>query len=346
MKISICIPQYNRIDLLLKSLKKIEEQTYPDIEVVISDDCSTDNTQEEILKLKASYKYPISYFRFGKNQGYDRNYRKSIELASGEYCFVIGNDDTLNGNDSIEWLANFLQANKLPDIGYCNYIEDGNNDVVIRRALETGVQGQGIECAIKHANSFSFVGGLIYRKSIFEKHNSAAHDGSIYAQMYISLLMIAKGCTLFTIDKPMVLKDMLYEDGSFRWCAYKNGLPKSWKEFKVIKSGLKSVMEVLIAACKDAGTAHDTVIYRIMRRMYAFTYPYWIEQYKHYGSYAAGAGLIAEMNPLDNKFLKSLTLTQRLRIMLYYLASSTGGIVVPYKFFTRLQQSLHNLAKK
>src|SRR5687768_4143004 len=149
MRISICIPQYNRIDLLLRSLKNIEHQTYDDIEIVISDDCSTDNTQEEILELQKKYRYPINYFRFEKNEGYDRNYRKSIELATGQYCFIIGNDDTLYGNDSIQWLAAFLRDNNYPDIGYCNYIEDGNNDVVVRRAIKTAVQGHGIDCAIK-----------------------------------------------------------------------------------------------------------------------------------------------------------------------------------------------------
>lgn len=40
MKISICIPQYNRIAFLLKNLEYIAKQTYSNIEVVISDDCS------------------------------------------------------------------------------------------------------------------------------------------------------------------------------------------------------------------------------------------------------------------------------------------------------------------
>ena len=58
MKISICIPQYNRINYLLKSLSIIERQLYPDIEIVISDDCSTDDTRSAdnglILHLQVS----------------------------------------------------------------------------------------------------------------------------------------------------------------------------------------------------------------------------------------------------------------------------------------------------
>lgn len=346
MRISICIPQYNRIELLLTSLRIIEQQTYDDIEIVISDDCSTDNTREEIEKLQRDYKYPVRYFRFETNQGYDRNYRKSIELATGEYCFVIGNDDTLHGNDSIAWLVDFLEQNNYPDIGFCNYIEDGNNNVIVERALESKVQGSGIECAIQHANSFSFVGGLIYKKETFQKFNRGDHDGSIYAQMYISLLMIAQGSALFTIQKAMVVKDMLNKDGSFRWCAYKNGLPKNWKEFKIIQSGLKSVMDVLIAACRDAGKDHHSIIYRIMRRMYTITYPYWIEQYKHHGSLAAGCGLIVEMNPLNNKFLKELPPGRRAKIIFYYMGASAGGLLLPFKLFNQLQPKLHRMVRQ
>jgi glycosyltransferase involved in cell wall biosynthesis len=124
MKISICIPQYNRINYLLRSLDIIKEQSYADIEIVISDDCSTDDTASRIAQLQQHYKYPIVFERNEKNMGYDRNYRKCIEMASGEYAFVIGNDDSINGADSISYLVTFLTENNFPDIGYCNMIEE------------------------------------------------------------------------------------------------------------------------------------------------------------------------------------------------------------------------------
>jgi glycosyltransferase involved in cell wall biosynthesis len=52
MKISICIPQYNRIKFLISSLQTISEQDYDNIEIVISDDCSSDDTVEQIAILK------------------------------------------------------------------------------------------------------------------------------------------------------------------------------------------------------------------------------------------------------------------------------------------------------
>ena len=98
----------------------IESQTYPHIEISISDDCSTDETELEIRKLALSYKYPIIFDRNPKNLGYDRNYRKCIEMASGDYAFVIGNDDSIYGENSIEYLVDFIEKN--------NYITGLSND--------------------------------------------------------------------------------------------------------------------------------------------------------------------------------------------------------------------------
>ena len=346
MKISICIPQYNRIELLIRSLKQIELQDYENIEIVVSDDCSTDTTTEEILNLKETYRYPLVYFRFDKNQGYDRNYRKCIELGSGDYCLVIGNDDTIYENTSISTLVNFLIANNLPDIGYCNFIEEKGQDNTVQRVLESQVHGSGVEVAIKHANGFSFVGGLIYKKSAFESFNTSKHDGSIYSQMYLGLLMIAKGCTLFTIKEPLVLKDILYSDGSFRWSAYRDGLPKSWKEYRDFKSGLLSVMNVLISACMDAEVKDQSFIFKIMKRMYSVTYPYWIIQYIHYGSYAASWSLIKEMKPSKNEFFSKMSSFQQVKIRLLFLIFSIFALCMPYQLFTSLQKKLHKMVRK
>ena len=127
MKISICIQQYNRINYLLRSLSIIENQSYPDIEISISDDCSTDNTAEKIRELIRTYKYPIVFHQNEKNEGYDRTYRKCIEISTGDYALVIGNDDSINGHESIQKLVNFLNTlgnlNHLVTVDSVNFIK-------------------------------------------------------------------------------------------------------------------------------------------------------------------------------------------------------------------------------
>jgi glycosyltransferase involved in cell wall biosynthesis len=344
MKISICIPQYNRIEYLLKSLKIIESQNYADIEIVISDDCSTDDTVEKISALITSYKYPIIFSVNSVNEGFDRNYRKCIELSTGEYALVIGNDDSINGNDSIGFLVDFLTSHNLPEIGFCNCIEERLDNQLMERAHSTGVLGTGTEIALKHYSCFSFVGGLIYKKSAFDQYNTSKHDGSIYAQMYLGCLMVANGCRLFSIKEPLVIKDLLFE-GEFR-NSYRDRIAKSWKNFKVVTGGLPSVINVLVSSFIDAGKSNQSIVFRIHQRIYSVTYPFWIQDYKSNGALPEAAGLILGLNPSKLPTYYQLGYFNRVRLWALYLIFSTGSLLFPSFLFQIVKTRLYKHFKK
>ena len=96
---SIVIPTYNRASDLQFALYCIFQQSFSDYEIVISDNCSTDNTESIINKLKNK---KIRYFRNGKNIGMITNQKKAIEYAKGEYVFLHGDDDFLLYEDSLQ----------------------------------------------------------------------------------------------------------------------------------------------------------------------------------------------------------------------------------------------------
>lgn len=344
MKISICIPQYNRIEYLLKSLRIIEEQTYNDIEICISDDCSIDDTVEKIAELTKIYKYPIIFHRFSKNMGYDRNYRKCIEMATGEYALVIGNDDSIYGTESIAFLVKFLIENNLPDIGFCNLVEERTNNTIIRRATTTTVLGNDEYIAMKYYSCFSFVGGLIYKKSTFDKYNTDKYDGSVFSQMFLGVLIIASGNSLFSISEPLVLKDILL-DGKFRH-SYRDRIAKSWKDYKVVDGGLPSVINVLINAIKDAGKLKQRHIFYIFKRIYSITYPHWILDYKENNALPAAVGLFVGLNPLKNKNFSLLTFVNRGIIYCIYFFASIAAFITPVFLFKKVKQKLYEFFKK
>lgn len=344
MKISICVPQYNRINYLLKSLAMIEEQTYPDIEVVISDDCSTDDTVEKITELIPKYKYPLILDRNPVNYGYDRNYRKCIEMGSGDYAFVIGNDDSIYGKTSIADLVDFLKANDLPDVGFTNMIEERTDYTIIQRAQDTKVLGSGPDVALKHYSCFSFVGGLIYKKSTFNQYNTSKHDGSIFSQMYLGVLMVSSGACLFSVKEPMVLKDILL-DGVFRH-SYRDRIAKTWKDYKVVDGGLPSVMNVLIEGLRDAGHLTQNRIQHIFGRMYAVTYPHWILDYKENGAFPAAVGLMVGLQPGKNRNFQLLNWAGQQKVRFRYLLSTVIGFLTPVFLFRALKQRIYRWFKK
>lgn len=99
-RISVCIPAYNRADLLPSLLDSILEQDYSDFEVVISEDDSPERVAIRAVVDDYLVQYPgqIKYFENPATLGYDGNLRHLFELASGEYVFFMGNDDLMCPN--------------------------------------------------------------------------------------------------------------------------------------------------------------------------------------------------------------------------------------------------------
>lgn len=92
IRLSICIPTYNRGAFIGQTIESITSQATDEVEIVISDNASTDNTEEVVRSYEQRFAR-ITYFRWDRNMGADRNYLKVIELANGDYCWFMGSDD-------------------------------------------------------------------------------------------------------------------------------------------------------------------------------------------------------------------------------------------------------------
>ncbi len=343
MKISICIPQYNRIAFLKIALEEIEQQNYRDIEICIADDASSDNTQQEIEQLKTSYKFPINYHRFETNQGYDKNLRKSMELASGDYCFILGNDDSLSDNAAISRLVDFLKINNLPDVGFCNSSDYINTNDVQIRAKSTQVIGTGTEVALKYYSSFSFVAGLIFKKDVFNLYNTDAYDGSIYVQIFLATAIITNGGSLFTFAEALVRKDIRVNEALAN--SYRDTLPRKWRDFKALDAGLPSYSKVAFEGISQSDTKKPEIAYKIMKRIYLFTYPFWLIDYRQNKAFVASTGLANGLKPSKFIFYKKLTFGNRIKINMLYGLSSLAGLLTPIWIFTKLKNNLYSIAK-
>ena len=96
--ISVIIPTYNRGQTISKSVQSVLNQSYIDLEVIIIDDGSTDNTEKIILELEDSR---ISYYKNTSNIGACGSRNKGIEIAKGEFIAFQDSDD--------EWLPEKLK---------------------------------------------------------------------------------------------------------------------------------------------------------------------------------------------------------------------------------------------
>ena len=91
-RVSVITPIYNAEKFLGKTLNSIFNQTYKEIEIVLVDDCSTDNSVNIINNLKKEHN-EIIYFCQEKNLGAGAARNKALELATGQYVAFLDSDD-------------------------------------------------------------------------------------------------------------------------------------------------------------------------------------------------------------------------------------------------------------
>jgi glycosyltransferase involved in cell wall biosynthesis len=115
--LSICIPTYNRAKALDRLLKNIGGQIRgieAEIEICISDNCSSDGTGEVVRKWEG--KLPLVYSRNPSNLGFDRNLLAAVSIAGGKFLWCSGDDDLFTP-DAIPLLVRDLKAIGTKDVG-------------------------------------------------------------------------------------------------------------------------------------------------------------------------------------------------------------------------------------
>ena len=93
--LTIAIPTYNRLEKLKICLKRLMEQKkIEQIEIIVSDNDSTDGTGEYMTELVKKAEN-IHYYRNTENVGPDKNFLNCFDKAVGEYVLLLGDDDFL-----------------------------------------------------------------------------------------------------------------------------------------------------------------------------------------------------------------------------------------------------------
>lgn len=93
-KLSICIATFNRAAFIGATLDSIIPQMTSDCEIVVSDNASTDDTENVVAEYTRRFDR-LRYIRQDTNIGPDRNFDCTVQLARGEYCWLMPDDDLM-----------------------------------------------------------------------------------------------------------------------------------------------------------------------------------------------------------------------------------------------------------
>jgi len=125
-KISVVTPSYNQGKFIEQTIQSVLSQNYPNLEYIVIDGGSTDNTLDIIKKYSSSLSYWISE----KDSGQSEAINKGFDIATGDILCWINSDDMLSPN-ALFHVAQILTQNSKPNwlIGGCKFINDDSDHI-------------------------------------------------------------------------------------------------------------------------------------------------------------------------------------------------------------------------
>jgi FkbM family methyltransferase len=192
--LSIAIPAYNRskeLELALtRFISQIEGKYETEIEIIISDDCSPNNSLHNIELIAKNYSF-IKYKRYTKNVGLEHNLIKCTEDCTGEYLWIFGDDDFIELDDGLDYIMQFLRQGQYDffilnrtrrSFDLSKLISDNWMQLDTNKNYEfSGLR----EFFLKHGfiSIIGFISVNIFKRVPFQKIDASKYFGTMYPQL-------------------------------------------------------------------------------------------------------------------------------------------------------------------
>lgn len=185
IKFSIIMPAYNAEDSIEESIKSVLNQTYSNFELIVIDDCSTDNTFNTVKK------YPnvkLLQTPINSRQGAARNI--GLNNCSSDYVLFLDADDIFFDNQVLEKLSDIILAKQFPDIIYCGMQITGRRELIImpdeNNTLKSYRLGQ---------NKWINVTSLCIKTSLIQENSIRFPENIRYEDVLFAFTAIEKATT-------------------------------------------------------------------------------------------------------------------------------------------------------
>lgn len=210
IKLSICIPSYNRPDTLVRLLDSIDCKKHIDVvEVIISEDCAP--KQEQVRMNVGAYietsPLMIHYFENEENLGYDRNLRQCVRRASGDWIVYMGDDDQFVSNE-LDSYIDYLESIG-EDAGYVlrSYqVLHANHHVEYMRYYKGNQIFDAGEQTYKELFRKSvFISGFTIRRKWVKDLDTEMFNGTLLYQLYLQAEVCMNHKAVY-YDRPITMQ--------------------------------------------------------------------------------------------------------------------------------------------
>ena len=231
--VSIGIPTYNRANgKLLNVIRRALEQTYQNVEVIVSDNCSSDNTTEVVQSVKDAR---LKYVRHETNIGANNNFNHCLKEANGEY-FLLFHDDDMIDVDFVETCISSLKEGVTVGAIFTGIRIIDSEDNIIKESKNMAGGLAPIEFVLGWFDSVLplYLPSTLYNTQLLREEGGFASKRNLYPDLVATFKLIAKydrsdvvdvkasfrrhesNMSLFTaidawVDDALYVLDVLYE---------------------------------------------------------------------------------------------------------------------------------------
>lgn len=296
-KISVCIPAYNRPEVLPDLLDSIARQDYADFDVVICEDMSPerDRIRAVVEEYRPRIRASVLYFENDRNLGYDGNIRELIARADGDYCLFMGNDDVLCP-DAIRTAAEALD--RYPNVGvllrgWAMFRDSPTNIVHTSRYFDAErFFPAGTDTVVTFFRRSVVLPGLILQRKKALEFATDRYDGTTLYQIYVSARILGELNGLFVPSILALRRDGIPPD--FGVSAAERG---KYVPGEHTTQSSVNFLEGFLAIAADIGKMRGERAYRrIIWDVANYSYPFlWMHADKRVGEFTRYAFRLARL---------------------------------------------------
>ncbi len=206
-KLSVCIATLNRGAFIGATLDSIISQATDEVEIIIVDGASTDNTPEVVRSYQE--KFPrLTYIRLPQKGGVDKDYDRTVEAAMGEYCWLMSDDDLLKPGAIAAVLAATQQRHDLivvnAEVRGPDLIEVVEPSRLTHRTDRVYASTETDQLMVDTATYMTFIGCVVIRRAVWLAREREKYYGYEFIHIGVIYQKPLTGTSL-VIAKPWII---------------------------------------------------------------------------------------------------------------------------------------------